>query len=96
MKALALDADRAILDEYRNYCNYRGQPGVGDEFYRWAFDSQHASCHLVELTPDADRGYREFPDSPELRKFDWSDRKFVATALGCDPAGEIVNAGLRG
>lgn len=46
----------------------------------------------MKLTPDTDRGYREFPDSPELRKFDWSDRKFVATALGCDPAGEIVNA----
>lgn len=46
----------------------------------------------MTLTPDPDRGFREFPDDPELAGFDWDDRKFVAVALavGADPA--ILNA----
>ena len=90
--SLVLDEHGKILEEYASHCNHSGQPGVGDEFFRWAFQSQYTSCRRVVLTPDDDRGYREFPDAPELSKFDRSDRKFVATALSCDLAAEILNA----
>ncbi len=90
--SLALDDGNEILDEYSRYCSHSGQPGVGDEFFRWAFDNQYTSCRRVPLTPDENRVYREFPDTPDLKKFDRSDRKFVATALGCTPTATIYNA----
>lgn len=46
----------------------------------------------MDLTPHDDRVYEEFPDGEALKDFDRSDRKFVATALSCDPVGEIFNA----
>jgi len=81
-----------ILDEYSHGRDHSGQPGVGDEFFRWAFNNQYTHCHRVPLTPDDDRGYKEFPETPDLAKFDPSDRKFVATALGCTPPAIIYNA----
>jgi hypothetical protein len=91
-RRLALDAAGDILSEYSRGCNFKGQPGAGDEFFRWAFDSRYSSCFLVELTPHGDRVYEEFPDLPELSTFDRDDRMFVATALGCDPTAVIFNA----
>jgi hypothetical protein len=90
--SLALDEGNEILAEYSRYCSHSGQPGVGDEFFRWAFDNQYASCHRSPLTPHQDRVYQEFPDTPDLEKFDRSDRKFVATALGCTPTAAVYNA----
>ena len=91
-RRLALDADGDILSEYSKGSSYKGQPGTGDEFFRWAYDNQYTFCHLVQLTRDDDRVYLEFPDIPELSTFDRDDRMFVATALKCDPTGEIFNA----
>jgi len=90
--SLALDDGDEILAEYARYCSHSGQPGVGDEFFRWAFDNQYTSCHRIHLTIDEDRVYQEFPDTPDLERFDRSDRKFVATALGCVPTATIYNA----
>lgn len=42
--------------------------------------------------PDGDGSYLEFPDTPDLAKFDRSGRKWVATALGCTPTATIYNA----
>lgn len=89
---LALDDAGEILDEYSVYCSYSGQPGVGDEFFIWAHNNQYATCRRVRLTPHDDRVYQEFPDAPGLAKFDRSDRKWIATALGCDPTATIYNA----
>lgn len=89
---LAVDQDGEILAEYAVYCSYSGQPGVGDQFFLWAHQSQYTACHRVPLTPHEDRVYKEFPATSELAKFDRSDRKFVATALGCNPVAEILNA----
>jgi hypothetical protein len=72
--------------------SHSGQPGTGDEFFRWAFESQYASCFLVQLTLDEERVYREFPDIDELKDFHRDDRVFVATALACQPTAEIFNA----
>jgi len=90
--SLALDDGNEILSEYSRYCDYSGKPGVGDLFFAWAVNNQYTMCHRVSLTPDQDRGYAEFPESPDLAKFDPSDRKFVATALRADPAARIYNA----
>ena len=90
--SLALDDADEILAEYSRYCSHSGQPGVGDEFFRWAFDNQYTGCQRVPLTPHEDCGYEEFPEARELAKFDRSDRKFVATALGCTPTASIYNA----
>jgi hypothetical protein len=84
---IGLDTDGAILQEYAGYMNFAGRPGVGDEFYRWAHDSQWDAglCKRVRITPsdDPNRGYDEIPDDPRLEGFDLSDRKFVATAVAC-------------
>jgi hypothetical protein len=90
--SLAMDDGNEILNEYSRYCNYSGQPGVGDRFFLWAQRNQYATCLRVALNPHEDRGYEEFPDTPDLAKFDPSDRKFVATALGCTPTATIYNA----
>jgi hypothetical protein len=90
--SIALDRDGKIFDEYSVYCDYSGEPGAGDEFFVWVHENKWTSCHLVSITPHEDRGYEEFPDTPDLAKFDRSDRKFVATALACTPPATIYNA----
>ena len=88
----ALDEGGKIFDEYSAYCNYSGEPGPGDEFFAWLHENKWTACRLVSITPHDDRGYEEFPDAEDLQTFDRSDRKFVATALGCDPTATIYNA----
>jgi hypothetical protein len=90
--SLALDDAGEIVTEYRRYGSYSGQPGVGDRFFLWVHQNQHRACHRVPLTPHEDRGYEEFPDTEDLKSFDRSDRKFVATALACTPPATIYNA----
>jgi hypothetical protein len=89
---VALDRGGKIFDEYPVYCDYSGEPGSGDEFFVWVHENKWTSCELVSIKPHDDIGYEEFPDTPELAKFDLSDRKFVATALGCVPTATIYNA----
>lgn len=91
---LALDEIGDIFEEYSNcgYLSYSGRPGSGDEFFVWVYENQHTKCHRVPLTPHEERGYEEFPDTPNLAKFDRSDRKWIATALGCTPTATIYNA----
>ena len=44
------------------------------------------------INPLKDSSFVEFPDDPELEKFDQSDRKFVAVALATPDQPPIVNA----
>jgi hypothetical protein len=90
--SLALDDAGEIMAEYSRHSSYSGQPGAGDRFFRWAFQNQYQACRMVQLTAHEHRGYEEFPDIPELKRFDPSDRKFVATALACTPPATIHNA----
>lgn len=90
--SVALDRGGEIFDEYSRYCDYSGEPGAGDEFFVWVHENKWTSCHPVSITPHEDRGYEEFPDTPDLANFDRSDRKFVATALACTPPAIINNA----
>jgi hypothetical protein len=81
---LLLDSLGHILAEYQSYLSRRGQPGVGDAFFKWLVDNQANRTRVVTvaIAPDANRDYAEFPDDPALAAFDRSDRKFVAVALG--------------
>lgn len=93
---IVIDDDGLILAEYKNHLSHRGQPGVGDAFFKWLWDNQANPhrCRRVPITYDAEcgRDFLEFPDDPDLHGFDHSDRKFVAVAIasGINPA--IVNA----
>jgi len=83
---IVLDDDWLILKEYVRNLDQSGQPGPGDAFLKWVL-LNHANpnrCEKVRLTPtDASKtNFAEFPQSLELQRFDPSDRKFVAVALG--------------
>jgi hypothetical protein len=76
-----LDERERILDEYRAYLYHRGEPGVGDRFYRYLHDHMHAEDRVrrVVVSPvdDEDRGFAELPPNT----VDSSDRKFLAVAV---------------
>jgi len=93
---ICVDSDDHILKEYRNNLSMSGQPGPGDEFMYWIHQNQHNEmvCERVcipECT-DGDLGFEHFPEDPDLRGFDPSDRKYVAVALGSANSPEILNA----
>jgi hypothetical protein len=89
------DADR-ILAEYRRNLSLSGQPGVGDAFVKWTHDNAGRKDLIsrVKITPrDHDpEDFEEFPASPELAKFDRSDRKFAAVALTHPGRPPVLNA----
>jgi hypothetical protein len=88
-----LDQGGLILDEYRRYLSPAGEPGAGDAFFKWLWDSQCSDlCQTVAITPHETRGFAEFPDDADLQGFDPSDRKFVAVAVAGGSAARVVNA----
>ena len=46
----------------------------------------------MHITKHPQRGFKNFPDDPDLDDFDPDDRKFVAVALASGTAPEILNA----
>jgi hypothetical protein len=91
---IVIDDLMVIMREYQHNLNLRGQPGVGDEFFRWAWNNQAVPqrCEKVTITPSNETGYAEFPDNMELAAFDWDDRVFVATALTSQNNPSILDA----
>jgi hypothetical protein len=92
---IVLDNLGRILDEYRNHLSAKGQPGVGDAFFKWVWQNQGNTtyCEMAEIHPrDGGEDYEEFPDDPELARFDRSDRKFVAAVLASELAPKVLNA----
>lgn len=82
---IAVDDAMRIFDEYQHKTLKRkGQREAGDEFVLWVIDHlwNPQRCTQVALTPkpEDDQDFDEFPDHPELRTFDRSDRVFVAVA----------------
>ena len=80
---LVLDTDWLILGEYSRNLHLRGAD-VGDRFLTWCLRNRTnpEKCELVWITPigNPETDFKEFPDDPELQKFDPDDRKFVAVA----------------
>ena len=95
-RRIVIDQDGLVLNEYRRQLSPSGQPGPGDAFFKWLWSNQANPrfCARVKITPlnDNNRGFEEFPDDPDLSRFDHSDRKFVALALAFDQDSEILNA----
>jgi len=94
---LVLDCSDLILDEYRKRLSLSGRPGAGDAFMKWVWDNRFNSgyCVRVEIHARVNPGgedYLEFPDVPELVKFDRADRKFVAAALASPDRPSVLNA----
>jgi hypothetical protein len=85
-----LDQLGLILREYRAYLAHRGQPGVGDAFYRYLHDHVHEGRRVMEVSitevKDQRRGFEELP----VNEVDPSDRKFLAVAVVS--RGVVVNA----
>ena len=93
---LLVDEQGLILDEYRRHLSPSGQPGPGDAFFKWLWDNQgHLDhCRQVSITPmrAGSRSFNEFPDDPDLARFDREDRKFVAVAVASEEWPPILNA----
>lgn len=90
-----LDDGNRILDEYRRHLAHKGQPGVGDAFFRWLWDNQAnpKHCRQVSITPGGgDTDFAEYPADPELAAFDPSDRKFIAVARGSGLDPDVLEA----
>lgn len=87
---IILDEQGLIFAEYRSRLNYKGQPGVGDMFFKYLHDHMHLGKKIrhVTITPITDEncGFKELP--PNL--VDKNDRKFLAAAVVA--GAKIVNA----
>ncbi|RQR37819.1 hypothetical protein [Burkholderia sp. Bp9142] len=87
---VVLDELGLIFEEYSGHLSYKGQPGVGDMFFKFLHDNmydQDVIC-LVNVTPNNDEstGFDELPEN----EVDPSDRKFLAAAIVS--GAKIVNA----
>jgi len=88
---IVLDEPGLIFTEYSGHLHYKGQPGVGDIFFKYLHDHMYLGNKIrhVPITPIADvnRGFNELPPN----SLDKSDRKFLAAAVVA-PGAKIVNA----
>ena len=84
-----MDLAGDIQSEYHRYLNPRGEPGVGDRFYREIINSGNR-IERVELLRLPDGTYPDFPTDLALDAFDPSDRKFAALSRVANAA--VVNA----
>lgn len=93
---IALDEGGLILDEYAKRLSHAGAPGVGDMFFKYAFNNQYIEekCELVAIDPvsDAAGTFAQFPMIAALAGFHRKDRKFVAVAAAASEDAVIFNA----
>lgn len=90
-----MDDTGLIFSEYHHYLSHRGQPGVGDAFFKWLWDNQANPLHCQKVAIEyvgGDLEFAEFPNDPDLQRFDRSDRKFVAVAIASGVNPPILNA----
>lgn len=80
-KSIVIDDNNEIVNEYSHKLSFKGQPGVGDRFFKWLHDNQYClpASQRVPIHRSGN-SYQEFPDISELSEFDLSDRKFVAVS----------------
>jgi hypothetical protein len=81
------DTAGMILDEYKRYCHFSGQPGVADRFFLWFVKSRHVDTAVSRV--DVGNGDDLLGHLPSyLHSFDKSDHKWVAVYLV--GGGEVV------
>ena len=97
VKKVSIDNQMLILNEYKNYANFSGQPNVGDIFFKWLF-SNFGNTNICEIVPITltnaeDILFQEIPNNLEgLERFDRADQKFLAVAFGSQYNVEIFEA----
>jgi hypothetical protein len=86
-----LDDNWEIFEEYKRYCSFKGQPGLGDRFFLELYRAMgnRSRVHLVRIHGRHDGSYEEIPS--ELSNFDPSDLKFVAAVVADNRNSVIVN-----
>jgi len=78
-----LDDGGMILSEYSRHLHFRGQPGVGDAFFRFVIQNQANRRRVRTVTlalRENSNDYLDFPEDPRLAKFDRGDRMYAACA----------------
>jgi hypothetical protein len=75
------DSELRIFNEYKKYCSFSGQPGVGDRFFRWYLQNRNTlgQVRQVDVGPDDSSMTAVLP--LPLRALDPSDHKFAAVCL---------------
>lgn len=73
------DAAKAIFAEYKRYCEFSGQPGAGDRFFKWFIQARGARVEQVDVGSSPADLLRHLP--PSLHAFDQSDHKWLAVYL---------------
>jgi len=77
---IVVDSAGEIRDEYRRHLNPRGQPGVGNWFYREVINCHPDRTVQVDLPKREDGEFEDLPQAIINAGFDPSDRKFAAAA----------------
>jgi predicted nucleic acid-binding protein len=84
------DIEGSVFLEYKRYCNFDGQPGVGDLFFLWFINSR-ATNRVVRISIGNTQKEHQEAIHSDLHSFDPSDLKWIALyVLGS--AIEIINA----
>jgi hypothetical protein len=90
-----LDEVGEIFSEYKKKNQPLGKNGKpGDQFLSYLIQSMGNKnlVKWVEANKDEEGNYSDFPLEEGLKKFDKSDRKFVAVAIASNKNPEILNA----
>jgi hypothetical protein len=74
-----IDDNKLIIEEYTRNLDRSKPIKVGAQLLFELFNLQRVK--LYQITPDATRGFAEFPSDGSLANFHKNDRKFVAVAL---------------
>lgn len=79
---VVIDQQGEVISRYGRHLERRGQPGVGDAFYKYLVERQYQgkrvkSVDLESNGPD----YLSFPNDPDLADLDRNDRIYVALAI---------------
>jgi hypothetical protein len=91
---LIIDSEGEVLENYRAYLQHKGQPGVGDAFYKHVIDHQfnRKKVRRILIAKNAQHEFEDFPADPALATFDPSDRVYVALAVAAPEKPHILNA----
>lgn len=91
---IVLDDAGEVLNKYRTYLNAKGQPGVGDLFFKHLMDHQYNTRKIRRqiLQKNSDGSFVDFPSTAELATFDPADRIFVALARAVKTRCAVYNA----
>jgi hypothetical protein len=93
-RILIIDTAGGVLGNYQRHLQHKGQPGVGDAFFKHIMDNQYNPKRVqrIAITKNAEREFDMFPADAALATFDRSDRIFVALALAAPERPHILNA----